>query len=82
MRYQTELKMTLVYDTDGDPNVIVNELLNLFQIVDTTRLNLTWDDCDWDTNPASEYCLECGAHDPMQDEPQWHKSDCSINEGE
>lgn len=31
----------------------------------------------------SEYCKECGAYDPMQDEPQWHKSTCSINnEGE
>jgi len=30
----------------------------------------------------NEYCLECGAHDPMQDEPQWHESTCSINEGE
>lgn len=33
---------------------------------------------EWD----SEYCKECGVHDPMQDEPQWHKSTCSINEGE
>lgn len=33
-------------------------------------------------NLLNEYCLECGAHDPMQDEPQWHKSTCSINEGE
>jgi len=32
--------------------------------------------------PASEYCKECGAHDPMQDEPHWHESTCSINEGE
>lgn len=38
--------------------------------------------CQVVVNTFSEYCLECGSHDPMQDEPQWHKETCSVSKGE
>ncbi len=28
----------------------------------------------------NEYCLECGSHDPLGDEPAWHKENCSMKE--
>ena len=45
--YSGTLEMVLNFQTDGDPDEIVNKLLDLFQTIDTNELNLTWDDCMW-----------------------------------
>ena len=48
MKYRTTITIEAFYTTDGDPNDVVNELLDRFAEVNTDDLNLFWDDCNWE----------------------------------
>ena len=48
MKYRTTVSIEAYYDTDKDPDDIINELLDRLGTVNTDDLNLTWDDCEWE----------------------------------
>lgn len=53
-QYVGRLEMMLDFKTDGDPEEVINKLIDLFATIDTKPLRLTWDDCDWKTEELEE----------------------------
>lgn len=47
MRYDAEIKFNASFETDGAPEDVINALMDLFQTIDTTHINLVWDDVEW-----------------------------------
>ena len=43
MKYRALIAFDVFFDTVGDPDVIINKLLDRLGAVDTEDLNLTWD---------------------------------------
>jgi hypothetical protein len=45
--YQTKVSFTVYVTTDGDPETKLHELFSKLGEVDTTALDIHWDEVDW-----------------------------------
>jgi hypothetical protein len=46
--YQTRVAFTVYVTTDGDPETKLHELINKLSEVDTTALDIHWDEIEWE----------------------------------
>lgn len=56
-QYEGLVTFQVAIETLGDPDDVVNKLLDLLGAVDTSELGVSWDNPEWD---LQETCFTCG----------------------
>jgi hypothetical protein len=56
-QYEGKVTFQVAIETLGDPDDVVNKLLDLLGAVKTSEIGVSWDDCEWE---LQETCFACG----------------------
>jgi hypothetical protein len=56
-QYEGKVTFQIAIETLGNPDEVIDKLLDLFSEVDTSELGVTWDDSEWE---LQETCFTCG----------------------